>query len=73
LKRGILTWLLLTLLAFWVDQPIIPSVFSTNSIIRVPEDYPTIQEAVDAAKPPLNVMQALFQTHSAIHLSTDLL
>ena len=51
MKRGILTWLLLTLLAFWVDQPIIPSVFSTNSIIRVPEDYPTIQEAVNAAKP----------------------
>jgi len=51
LKKGILTWILLILSAFWIDQSIIPSVFSTNSIIRVPEDYPTIQEAVNAAKP----------------------
>jgi parallel beta-helix repeat protein len=51
LSKGILAWILLILLAFWIDQSIIPSASSTSSIIRVPEDYPTIQEAVNAAKP----------------------
>lgn len=69
MKKGVPTWLLLILLIFWIGRSIIPSVFSASSIIRVPEDYPTIQEAVNVAKPGDTILVASGTYHESIYIS----
>ena len=51
MKGRILTGLLLIFLITGFDQLATLATLSSSSVIRVPEDYPTIQKAINAAKP----------------------
>ena len=58
MNKKTLIGLFLILLIIEVNQSVTSKEFSSSTIIRVPEDYPTIQQAIDASEPGGTILVA---------------